>query len=98
MQTITTKYLGATNHRGSRIKATTSSGISKTVSYDDELNAIPNHKRAVHKLNEQLNWSGEMVQGSPNDSGDSYIWVFIDGSDRIKLKYKDKFDLKITID
>jgi hypothetical protein len=91
MKTIITKYLGATNHRGSRIKATTSSGISKTVSYDDELNAIPNHKRAVHKLNEQLNWSGEMVQGSPNDTGDSYIWVFVERSERIRLK--NDFDL-----
>ena len=91
MKTIITKYLGATNHRGSRIKATTSSGISKTVSYDYELNAIPNHKRAVHKLNEQLNWSGEMVQGSPNDTGDSYIWVFVERSERIRLK--NDFDL-----
>ena len=91
MKTIITKYLGATNHRGSRIKATTSSGISKTISYDDELNAIPNHKRAIHKLNEQLNWSGEMVQGSPNDSGSSYIWVFVERSERVKLK--NDFDL-----
>jgi len=91
MKTIITKYLSPTTHRGSRIKATTSSGISKTVSYDYELNAIPNHKRAVHKLNEQLNWSGEMVQGSPNDYGDLYIWVFVERSERVKLK--NDFDL-----
>lgn len=92
MKTITTKYLGATNYRGSRIKATTSSGISKIVSYDYALNSTPNHENAVHELNKKLGWSGEMIQGSPNDSGDSFIWVFIDGSDRIKLKYADKFE------
>ena len=84
MQTITTKYLGSTTHRGSRIKATTSSGISKTVSYKHELNQLPNHERAVHKLNEKLNWSGEMVSGSPDDTGDNYIWVFRN-SDSINL-------------
>ena len=84
MQTITTKYLGSTTHRGSRIKATTSSGISRTVSYKHELNQLPNHARAVHKLNEQLNWSGEMVSGSPDDTGDNYIWVFRN-SDSINL-------------
>ena len=92
MQTITTKYLGATNHNGSRIKATTSSGISKTVSYKHELNQLPNHERAVHELNKKLGWTGEMVSGSPDDTGDNYIWLFIDGSDRIKLKYADKFE------
>tara|TARA_R110002051_G_scaffold316575_1_gene396390 strand:- start:63 stop:359 length:297 start_codon:yes stop_codon:yes gene_type:complete len=89
MQTITTKYLGSTNYRGSRIKATTSSGISKTVSYKHELNQLPNHERAVHELNNKLGWTGEMVSGSPNDTGDNYIFVFIDGSDKIKLELKD---------
>ena len=92
MQTITTKYLGATNHNGSRIKATTSSGISKTVSYKCELNQLPNHARAVKKLNDKLGWTGCMVSGSPDDTGDNYIWVFIT-SDRI---YLDKRTEKIA--
>jgi len=83
MQTITTKYLGATNYRGSRIKATTSSGISNTVSWDYEKSTIKNHERAIHELNLKLSWDGELVGGSPDDSGDSYIWVFVRGSDRM---------------
>jgi hypothetical protein len=77
-QTIKTKYLGATNHRGARIKATTSSGISKTYSYKYEINETPNHALAVKNLSAHLNWDGQMYGGSLDDSGDSYIWVFKD--------------------
>ena len=85
MQTITTKYLGATNHKGTRIKATTSSGVSKTISYNYEKSSIKNHEWAIHELNLKLAWNGELVGGSPNKSGDSYIWVFVNGSDRVEL-------------
>ena len=85
MQTITTKYLGATNYRGARIKASTTGGVNKTVSYNDEKSGIKNHEWAIHELNLKLAWSGELVAGSPDKSGDSYIWVFVDGSDRVEL-------------
>ena len=81
MQTITTKYLGPTNHRGSRIKATTSSGISNTISWDYAKGTIQNHERAIHELNLKLSWDGELVGGSPDDKGDSYIWTFVRGRD-----------------
>mgnify|MGYP006108219453 FL=1 len=80
MQTIKTKYLGATNHRGSRIKATTSSGISKTMSYDHELNQVPNHFRVARELIKELGWSGEYAMGSDGNSGDGYVFVNTDDS------------------
>ena len=89
MQTITTKYLGATNYRGSRIKATTSSGISKTISWSYAESTLQNHKNAVHELNKQLGWTGTMLEGSPTDSGYKSIWIFLEGSDRIKLELQD---------
>ena len=54
MQTIETKFLGATHSRGSRIKATCRLK-SKTIGYDYSLNSSDNHKAAVMALVEDLN-------------------------------------------
>jgi hypothetical protein len=82
MQTITTKYLGATNTLGARIKATTSSGISKTISYPYELSGSECHIKALRELNKQLDWSGDMTYSS-TDTG--YIFAFVDESSMITL-------------
>ena len=77
MQSITTKYLCATNSRGERVKATTSSGISNTISWDYSISEnIDNHINAVHYLNKKLNWGGEMAYGGFNNN-DGYTFVFI---------------------
>jgi hypothetical protein len=55
-QSIITKYMGPTNFRGSRIKATSTGGHSKTVSYQYELSADDNHRRAARELILLLNW------------------------------------------
>jgi len=44
---ITTKYLGATNHRSSRIKATSGSGKTLFVAWDSELDSLDNHAAAA---------------------------------------------------
>ena len=64
MQAITTKYLGATNARGSRIKATSESGESITVPYDHELDEKGNHREAAQALLNRLGWHNEMTGGS----------------------------------
>jgi hypothetical protein len=46
MQIVTTKYLGPTNRRGSRIKATCWRA-SVTVTYDCSLSSDNNHRHAV---------------------------------------------------
>ena len=80
MQAITTKYLSATNTRGSRIKATSTSGISVTVPCRGNLDIEENHKAAVVALVKQLALTGHYVAGGTtvagtcNDGGLTY-WV-----------------------
>ena len=62
MQAIRTKYLGATNFRGSRFKATAQAG-SVTVPYDSALNAEDNHCAAARALCEKLDWPYPLVSG-----------------------------------
>jgi len=68
MQTITTKYLGPTNHRGSRYKATHTSGyktvtISNDLAVDDDVN----HTNAANELAAILGWEGEYIGGHTKD-------------------------------
>ena len=63
MQTISTKYLGATNSKPSRIIAKTSSGKRISLSFDHALNENQNHMRAAQELMTRLQWSGRMIGG-----------------------------------
>ena len=76
MQTIETKYLGPTDHRGARIKATATNGDAVTIPYPHELNDTDKHIAAVRKLAAKLNWSGEMIGGW---TARGMIWAFTDG-------------------
>lgn len=73
MQAIVVKYMGATNSRGSRYKATAAMGESITVSYDHSLNASKNAKRAAAALAEKLGWTGEWYEGGGLKS--EYVYV-----------------------
>jgi len=78
METIQTKYLGATHTKGERIKATTTSGISKTIGYDYGLSTEGAHRKAVQTLlavDDLKYWTGTLVGGHLNDG---MIWVFED--------------------
>lgn len=75
MQAIITKYLGCTNFKPSRIKATCAAG-SITVSYDHAFNIDGNHKAVAAMLAVKLGWekNGKLHSGClPN--GD-YCHVF----------------------
>jgi len=61
-QAIVTKYLGPSNVRGSRVKATAQAG-SLTLNWDDALNAGDNHRIAAHALARKFKWSGAWVGG-----------------------------------
>ena len=65
-QTITTKRLSPTDTRGTRIKATSSSGISITVPWDFALGTDKNHIKAIKALKSKLDWKGSMVYGGTN--------------------------------
>jgi len=72
-QHITTKYLGPTNTRGSRIKALTSSGLSITVGYDDVLNNENNHVAAAELLAIKVGWTNTEWVTTTTETG--YIFT-----------------------
>ena len=73
MQAIETKYLPATNTRGSRIKATSASGLSVTVPYPHELSGMECHWEAARALVAKLGWgAGEYVAGGTKGG---YVFV-----------------------
>jgi hypothetical protein len=73
MQTISTKYYGPTNTRGSRIVAKTASGKSFTQDYLHSLTSDENHWLAAQGLARWLKWSGTMIQG---DTDTGCVFVF----------------------
>jgi hypothetical protein len=79
VQAITTKFLGPTNFRGSRVKAKCQAG-SITVSWNDALGVDDNHDTAAQALAEKLDWTGEhygklVGGGLPDGTGNCYVFV-----------------------
>ena len=74
MQTIETKFLGPTNFRGARIKATHEGGVkSVTLPYPYELSGVDVHAVAAVALARQLDWHGTLIGGSTKRG---YVFVF----------------------
>lgn len=77
MQAIHTKYLPATNSRGSRIKATCAAG-SVTIGYPHELSGQAVHRAAAQALADKMGWTspgyGPLLGGCLPDGG--YCFVF----------------------
>lgn len=78
-QAIETKYLGPTNTKGGRIKATAWAG-SVTVPYDHALDVQGNHAAAALALRYKMGWQGKFAQGG-NAKGDGYVFVNVEGAD-----------------
>ncbi len=88
MQAIQTKYLPATNSRGSRIKATCERG-SVQVPYDYDLSTESAHKSAVSALIAKFCAEDSVTYGTPVDKNpwsrpfvtgalsDSYVHVYL---------------------
>ena len=77
-QAIETRYLSATNSRGSRIKARAWGG-SATIPYPHELNIEDAHRAAANALIAKLGWTGAYAQGG-NAKGDGYVFVNVEGA------------------
>jgi len=77
-QAIETKFLGATNTKGARIKASAWGG-SVTVPYDYALSTEGAHRAAAEALIAKLGWTGAFAQGG-NAKGDGYVFVNRDNS------------------
>jgi hypothetical protein len=72
-QAIITRYMGPTNHRSSRVKATASAG-SVTVCWDHALGVDENHAAAAKALADKYGWGGVWVAGGlPNEAGNVYV-------------------------
>jgi len=74
MQAIQTKYLSATNTKGSRIKATCAAG-SITISYPSELSGQAVHRSAAEALALKLGWTEHKLLGGCLPNGD-YCFIF----------------------
>lgn len=79
MQTITVKYLGPTNTKGTRIKASCEGG-SVTVSRDYSAEVEQDYMRAAKALKDKMGWSGDMVGGHTRDG---MVFVFVTESYKI---------------
>ena len=75
MKSIFTKYLPATNTRGSRIKAYDSDKCNSiTLPYDDALSTDYVHRGAALALCHKLGWTGTLVEGG-SDTGNVYVFL-----------------------
>jgi len=63
MKAIQTRYLGATNFLGSRIKAWADGGCSVTIPYPHELSGAAVHAKAAATLCAKMGWHGNLVSG-----------------------------------
>ena len=77
-QAIETRYLGPTNTKGGRIKATAWAG-SITIGYDHALNTEGAHKAAADALIAKMGWQGKFAQGG-NAKGNGYVFVNVEGA------------------
>ena len=75
MQAIITKYLGPTNVKNSRIKATCAAG-SVTIDYPHELSGMECHAKAAYALLAKMQWDYKLM-GGQLPSGD-YAFVLVD--------------------
>lgn len=72
-QVIVTKFLGPTNCRGSRVKATCQAG-SVTIGWDRSIGVEENHLAAAKALCDKFNWGDPVAGGGmPDGTGNCYV-------------------------
>ena len=93
-RSITTKYFGPSNVRGSRIIATASGdgfGQPKIVMpYNHALGVDENHAKAARLLAEKLEWSGKWVMGGAKTGA---VFVLVETGNKVsegfEVEYRD---------
>jgi hypothetical protein len=73
MKAISTKYLSATNFKGSRIKAYDLDNNQVTIGYPHELSGEDVYRKAAEALRDKMGWTGELIGGGTKDG---YVFVF----------------------
>jgi len=72
-QAIETRFVGPTNHRGSRVIATHCGNVMRhTHNWDYGLNTDQNHYAAAEALRAKLDWPPIVAGGSTRDG---YAWL-----------------------
>lgn len=74
MQAIQTKYLGPTNYKGSRVKATCAAKTI-TMEWNHEINSEENHRSAAYMLTSVLRWQVILASGHLKDG--SFVHVIV---------------------
>ncbi len=74
MKAITVKYLGPTNTKGARVKAS-SFGHSVTLPWDYEYDGNKNRLLAALSLQSKMNWDYKLVRGALTDDTDVFVQV-----------------------
>ena len=74
LQAITTRYLGPTNPRGARVKATCEAG-THTLPYDHALSPFANHATAARALVALLGWIDDPARHTFGALKDGYVLV-----------------------
>ena len=73
---ITTKYVGPTNSRGSRIIADDGDRNRVTIPYPYQLSGEAVHREAAIALCKKMGWAGTIYGGA---TAHGYVFVFNDG-------------------
>lgn len=73
MQAIQTRFVPASNRKGSRVSARADAGRI-IVEWDHALDVEGNHRAAADALAARLGWTGRLVGGGLPDG--SFAWVF----------------------
>lgn len=74
MIAIHCKYLGPTNCRGARIKASAHAKASITIGYPHELSGAAVFAEAAIALCRKMRWKGKLISGGLDDG--SYVFCF----------------------
>ena len=74
MQAIVTRYLGPTNHRGARIKATCNA-CGVTIPYPYELSGAAVHRAAADALMLKMGWQATLYCGGLPNGGYAFVQV-----------------------
>jgi hypothetical protein len=74
---IVTRYIGPTDHRPGRIRATSGSGKRLTVPWNHAAGILENHAAAAAALADRLRIAGSLVGGGLAGDGGGYAFAFI---------------------
>lgn len=70
---ITTKFLGPTNYKGSRIVASDIEGHRLTIGYPHELSGDKAYLKAANALMDKRGWKGSLIGEESTRTG----WIFV---------------------